>query len=75
MAAAVKVRAVGNSVGMILPRDLLARHRIEEGDTLHVIDTPDGFRVVKHDPDFARQMEVAREVMRRRRAVLHELAK
>ena len=75
MAAPVKVRAVGNSVGMILPRDLLARHRIGAGDTLHVIDTPDGFRVVKHDPDFARQMEVAREVMRRRRAVLHELAK
>ncbi len=75
MGATVKVRAVGNSMGMILPRDVLARHRVEEGDTFHVVDAPDGFRVVRHDPEFARQMEAARKIMRRRRAVLHELAK
>ncbi len=71
----VKVRPVGNSMGMIIPREVLARHRVEAGDTLHVIDTPDGFRVVKHDPAFGQQMEAARKIMRRRRAALHELAK
>jgi hypothetical protein len=39
------------------------------------VSWPDGFRIIRHDPEFERQMEVAREVMRRRRAVLHELAK
>lgn len=71
----MKIRAVGNSMGMILPRDVLARHRVEEGDTFYVVDAPDGFRLVRHDPDFAQQMDAARKIMRRRRAVLHELAK
>ena len=75
MSGTVKVRPLGNSMGMIIPREILARHRVAAGDTLHVVDTPDGFRVVKHDPAFGRQMEAARKIMRRRRAVLHELAK
>jgi putative addiction module antidote len=73
--ATLKLRAVGNSVGMVLPKDLLARLDLREGDSLHVVETQDGFRVHRADPDFERQMEVAREVMRRRRAVLRELAK
>ena len=44
-------------------------------DTVQMVETPEGFRVIRHDPEFERQMEVAREVMRRRRAVLRELAK
>ena len=75
MSGTVKVRPLGNSMGVIIPRKILARHRVSAGDTLHVVDTPDGFRVVKHDPAFGRQMEAARKIMRRRRAVLHELAK
>ena len=73
--ATLKLRAIGNSVGLVLPKDLLARLNVAEGDTLHAIETPDGLRLVRHDPDFERQMEVARDVMRRRRAVLRELAK
>jgi putative addiction module antidote len=73
--ATLKLRAIGNSVGVVLPKDLLTRLRLTEGDTVQVVETPDGFRVIRHDPEFERQMEVAREVMRRRRAVLHELAK
>ena len=73
--ATLKLRAFGNSVGVVLPKDLLARLRVGEGDTVQVVETPDGFRIIRHDPEFERQMEVAREVMRRRRAVLHELAK
>jgi putative addiction module antidote len=75
MGATLKVRAVGNSMGVVLPRDILARLRIGEGDILHVIETADGVRLVPYDPEFARQMEAARKVMRRRRAALRELAK
>ncbi|QYU69742.1 AbrB/MazE/SpoVT family DNA-binding domain-containing protein [Leptolyngbya sp. 15MV] len=73
--ATVKLRAVGNSVGVVLPRDLLARLHLQEGDSLHLVESSDGFRLKRADPDFERQMKVAREVMRRRRAVLRELAK
>ena len=75
MGATLKIRTVGNSLGVVLPRDVLARLRVGEGDTLHVVETEDGIRLVRHDPEFERQMGVAREVMRRRRAVLRELAK
>jgi putative addiction module antidote len=73
--ATLKLRAIGNSVGVVLPKDLLARLRLSEGDTLQVVEVPEGLRLQKADPEFDRQMEVAREVMRRRRAVLRELAK
>ena len=73
--ATIKLRAVGNSVGVVLPKDLLARLNLREGDSLHLVEGPDGFRLKRADPDFERQMEVARDVMRRRRAVLRELAK
>jgi putative addiction module antidote len=73
--ASLKLRSIGNSVGVVLPKELLARLGLQEGDTLHVVEAPDGFRLTRTDPDFERQMEVAREVMRRRRAVLRELAK
>jgi putative addiction module antidote len=73
--SSLKLRAIGNSVGVVLPKELLARLGVGEGDTLHVVETGDGIRLSRQDPGFAEQMEVAREVMRRRRAVLRELAK
>lgn len=73
--ATLKLRAVGNSVGLVLPKDVLAKLGLKEGDNLHLVEAPDGFRLKRADPEFERQMEVAREVMRRRRAVLRELAK
>ena len=60
---------------MTLPREVLIRNRIAEGDTLHVVDTADGFRLVRHNPEFAEQMEIARGVMRQCHEVLRELAK
>jgi putative addiction module antidote len=62
-------------VGVVLPKDLLARLGIGEGDVLHLVEGEDGFRLKRHDPEFERQMEVARRIMRERRAVLRELAK
>jgi putative addiction module antidote len=73
--ATLKLRAIGNSVGMVLPKDLLSKLGLREDDTLHVVESPDGLRLKRADPEFERQMEEARAVMRRRRAVLRELAK
>ena len=72
---ALKLTQIGNSVGVILPKEVLARLKVETGDTLYVIDSPDGVRLTPHDPEFEAQMEAAREIMKRRRAVLRELAK
>ena len=71
----LKVTQIGNSVGVILPKELVSKLGIGRGDTLYAIDTPDGVRLSTADPDFERQMEVARAIMKERWAVLRELAK
>ena len=70
----VKVTTIGNSVGVILPRDLLAKLRVEKGDTLYVIETPNGFELTPYRPDFAAQMDAAEVIMRENRDVLRKLA-
>ena len=72
---ALKLTQIGNSVGVILPREMLAKLGVTKGDTIYAIDQPDGVRLTVADPDFAAQMQVARRVMKERRAVLRELAK
>lgn len=71
----LKLTQIGNSVGVILPREILARLGVEKGDTLFVSESPDGLRLVRTDPEFEAQMKAARDVMKKRRAVLKELAK
>ncbi len=73
--SALKLRKIGNSVGVVLPKEVLARLRVSEGDKLFLHDTPDGIALSPRDAGFEEQMKVAREVMHRRRAVLRELAK
>ena len=73
--AALKLTQIGNSVGMILPKELLSKLGVGRGDTLYAIEQPDGIKLTTADPDFEAQMDVARRVMRERRAVLRELAK
>ena len=73
--SAIKLIAVGNSVGMTLPKDMLARLGVQKGDTLYAVETADGRRLTTTDPEFEAQMEVARKLMKRWRNVLHELAK
>lgn len=70
----LKITAIGNSAGIILPKELLARLRVGKGDELFAIETPDGVRLTAFDPELAAQMEVAEEVMRDRRTLLHKLA-
>jgi len=71
----LKLTQIGNSIGAVFPRELLARLQLEKGDVLYASETPDGLRLTVHDPEFAEQMDAARAIMKKRRAVLHELAK
>lgn len=71
----LKLTQIGNSVGAIFPKELLAQMRLEKGDEFYVTDTPDGLRITVNDPEFEEQMRIGREIMKERRAVLRELAK
>ena len=71
----LKLRAIGNSVGVVLPKELLTRLRVGEGDTLEVVETPDGFQLTPLAPELQEQLQVGREVMKQYRNVLRELAK
>ncbi len=75
MAAVIKVRKVGNSLGVILTKDVVESLGVSEGDELFAIRTPDGIRLTPYDPDFATAIESTRDYMRRHRDALHELAK
>lgn len=70
----LKITTVGNSAGVILPRELLARLRLEKGDELYVLETPGGIVLTTYDPELAAQMQVAERIMREDRQVLHMLA-
>ncbi len=71
----VKLTTVGNSVGIVLPKEILERLRVRKGDTLYVLETPRGIELTPYDPEFARQMEVAEGVMREDRDALRKLAR
>jgi putative addiction module antidote len=72
---ALKLTQIGNSVGVILPKELLAKLGVGKGDTVYAIDQPDGIRLTTADPDFGAQLAVAQKLMKRWRNVLRELAK
>ena len=72
----LQVRKIGNSLGLILPREVLARLKLKEGDALHVVEQPNGaFRLVKQKPDFDKAMAAARRGMKIYHDALAELAK
>jgi putative addiction module antidote len=75
MNAKLKIRRFGNSAGVILPKDLLARLRVGEGDILFATDSPDGVRLTAADPDFEAKMATAEKIMREDRDILRILAK
>jgi putative addiction module antidote len=72
---ALKITKVGNSSGLLLPKEAMAKLRVEQGDTVYLTETPDGYRLTPYDPDFERQMGLARKVMKKHRNALRELAK
>lgn len=75
MANAVKVTAIGNSAGIILPKEVLSKLNVTKGDSLYLVDTPEGIILSPYDQDFAEEMEAARRVMKKNRDVLRRLAK
>ena len=71
----LKLRKVGNSVAMIVPKQVRLKMGVKEGDAVYLTETPDGYRISPYDPEFSQQMELARKVQAKHRDALHELAK
>lgn len=70
----LKLTKIGNSTGLILPREILQRLRVERGDKLYVVEIPGGIELTPYDLEVARQMEAAEAIMREDRDVLRKLA-
>ena len=70
----LKITTIGNSAGVILPKEMLARLRVAKGDALYATELPDGVKLTPFDPKLAGQMDVAERVMREDRNVLRKLA-
>ena len=73
--AALKLTQIGNSVGVILPKEVLARLKVEKGDMLYLSDAANGVLLTPYSAEFETQMSAARGIMKKRRNVLRELAK
>ena len=71
----LKLTKIGNSLGLILPKEVLAHLKLAKGDEIFITESPEGYRITPHNPAFEAQMKAARKIMKRRRAVLRELAK
>ena len=72
---AVKLTKIGNSVGVILPKEVLEKLHVGRGDVIYITEGKDGFRVTAYDEKFAEQMREAEEIMRSDKDVLRTLAK
>ena len=72
---ALKLTQIGNSFGVILPKEVLARLKLIKGDTVYITDTPDGVALTPLDPEFHKQLEIGREFMREYRDTFRALAK
>jgi putative addiction module antidote len=71
----LKLTAMGNSVGAVFSKEVLAKLKVGKGDTLFLTESADGFRLTPYNPDFEAQMNAARAIMKKRRNALRELAK
>jgi putative addiction module antidote len=71
----LKIKKIGNSAGIILPKEMLARLRVDLGDSLYVSEAADGVRLTASDPDFEEKMALAETIMREDRDILRLLAK
>lgn len=73
--SALKLTQIGNSVGVILPKEVLARLKLEKGDTLFVTEAANGITLTPYDPTLEDQLKLGREFMREYRDTFHQLAK
>ena len=72
---ALKLSQIGNSFGVILPKEVVARLKLQKGDALFLTETPEGYVITPYDPALAEQLEAGREFMREYRDTFHQLAK
>ena len=70
----LKIVQVGNSLGVVLPKDVLAQLKAGKGDTIYLTSAPDGVRLTPFNPRFAEQMRMAEDIVKRRRNALRVLA-
>ncbi len=73
MTRTLKITTIGNSTGVIIPKELLEKLRVSKGDTLFAIETSSGIELTPYNPEFAQQMDLAERVMREDRDVLKKL--
>ena len=71
----LKLTQIGNSVGVILPKEALAQMKLEKGDLIHLTESPDGFQITPYDPTVEEQLDLGRDFMREYRDTFHALAK
>jgi putative addiction module antidote len=70
----LKITTIGNSTGIILPKELLEKLRVSKGDTLFAVETSKGIELTAYNPEVAEQMKLAEQVMREDRNALRKLA-
>ena len=75
MIVSLKLRKIGNSVGVVLPKEELSQLNVVEGDTVTITDAQDGVRITASNPEFSKTMAVFESLNRRYRNTLRELAK
>jgi len=75
MATTFKLRKIGNSLGLILPKEVADQLRVSEGDTLHVVTDTDGAHLSPYDPNFDAAMQAFEQTRRKYRNALRALAK
>jgi putative addiction module antidote len=74
--AVLQIRRIGNLLGLILLKELLARLKLNEGDKFHVVEQPErGLKLTSYDPKYAKKMEIARQVMDEYKDTFRALAK
>lgn len=71
----LKLTQIGNSVGVILPKEALAALKLEKGATIHLTETPEGFQITPYDPTLVEQLDLGRDFMREFRDTFHTLAR
>jgi putative addiction module antidote len=73
--ATLKLKAVGTSTGVVIPKEMLHRLKVERGDSLFVIETPEGYLLTPYDPAVEEELKLGREFMREYRETFKALAK
>ncbi len=71
----IKVTAIGNSMGVLLPKEVLVKLKVGKGDSLYLVENDEGFTLTPYQRDFEAQMQAAEKVLKKYRNALHELAK